>query len=141
MLTIFLSVIINEFPARVFLQGFVATQCFAALINDSKDSMTISFSVVSWRGAPRLYKSRGQETRICSIAMLCDGSIFKDLKGATKEQQGSNLIRTWYGDGTEKTLTQFDEQIFQFDKLFWLLIKIYSKISHNPSNKDYLCNL
>lgn len=54
--------------------------------------------------------------------MLCDGSIFKDLKGATKEQQGSNMIRTWYGDGTEKTQ-------MQFDNLFYLLIKIYSKIS------------
>jgi hypothetical protein len=53
--------------------------------------------------------------------MLCDGSIFKDLKGATKEQQGNNQVRSWYGDGTEKTQTQFD-------KLFYLLIKICSKI-------------
>ena len=41
----------HEYPARVFLQGFVATQCFASVNNDSKDSMTISFSVVSWRAA------------------------------------------------------------------------------------------
>lgn len=56
------------------------------------------------------------------VASQCFASVlYKDLKGATKEQQGSNLVRTWYGDGTEKTRTQFD-------KLFYLLIKICSKI-------------
>ena len=35
---------------------------------------------------------------------------------------GTEMVWRWYGDGTKKTQTQFD-------KLFKLLIKIYSKIS------------
>jgi len=38
-------------------------------------------------------------------------------QGARGEQPGTEMVRRWYGDGAEKTLTQFDKQIFQFDKL------------------------
>lgn len=38
------------------------------------------------------------------------------------EQPDTELVRRWYGLGTEKTQTQFDN-------VFYLLIKIYSKIS------------
>jgi len=41
--------------------------------------------------------------------------------GARREQLDTELVRTWYGLGTEKIQ-------MQFDKLFLLLIKIYSKI-------------
>ncbi len=34
---------------------------------------------------------------------------------------GTEMVWRWYGDGTEKKQTQFDN-------LFYLLIKIYSKI-------------
>lgn len=44
--------------------------------------------------ARRDHTNQGFKGQGFVIAMICDDSIFKDLKGATKEQQGSNLIRT-----------------------------------------------
>ena len=67
--------------------------------------------------------------------MLCDGSIFKDLKGATKEQQGSNLVRTWYGDGTEMVRRKHRRNLITFQAVDSFLKNMFQNFKIFPHKK------